>query len=174
MSPPNQPKENNDDDEPKQVVEDTDRDVNVIPVPTTVDMSAQSGDTDDMKETETDGEVLPRDNTPTYVCYSVLINGQQSRKTKIKVNEGDDIDSIIEGIKVKGSPDLDSVPAYRIAAFMSAEQEEPLDALEEWNPSVTWGTKAKPLIVKVIALFPNVAAVSPWKSSNSNRECVCA
>ena len=82
------------------------------------------------------------------VYYAVLIDGRQSRITKINVSKGDDIDSIIEKIKTKGSPDFDDVPAYRIELFESVEEEKPLNALETWNPSVSWGTKHQPLIVK--------------------------
>ena len=79
-----------------------------------------------------------------------------SRITKINVSKGDNIDSIIDKIKTKGSPDFDDVPAYRIELFESIEEEEPLNALETWNPSVSWGTKLRPLMVKV---NPSMVAV---------------
>ena len=84
-----------------------------------------------------------------FVYYTVSIDGRQSRITKINVSKGDDIDSIIDEIKTKGRPDFDDVPGYRIELFESVKHKEPLHALETWNPSVTWGTKQHPLIVKV-------------------------
>ena len=83
-----------------------------------------------------------------FVYYAVSIDGRQSRITKVNVSKGDDIDSIIDKTKTKGSPDFDDVPAYRIELFKSIEEEKPLHTLKTWNPSVSWGTKHQPLIVK--------------------------
>ena len=116
-----------------------------------------------------DSEEADSDNKSLFVHYTVSIDGQQSRKTKIKVNEGDNIDSIIEGIKAKNDILLASVDVLQIELFTSAETEKPLDAFEEWNPNVSWGTKTQPLIVKVNSMFTSVEAKSPWKNNNS--EC---
>ena len=105
-----------------------------------------------------------------FVYYTVSIDRRQSRITKVKVNEGDDIDSIIDEIKRVNSPDFDDVPGHRIELFESIKQDEPLNALETWNTRVTWGTKVQPLMVKVNPLITRVAALSPWE--NSAGECV--
>ena len=102
-----------------------------------------------------------------FVYFTILSDGRQSRITKVKVNEGDDIDSIIDEIKNNNSPDFDDVPAYRIELFESVERTEPLNALEMWKPNVSWGTKQQPLMVKVNPLITRVAAVSPWENSAS-------
>jgi hypothetical protein len=100
-----------------------------------------------------------------YVYYTIPIDGRQSRIMKAKVHKGDDIDSIIDEIKKKGSPDFDSIPAYRIEVYKSFKQEEPLNSLEEWYPNATWGTKQQPLIVKANPFIASVATTSPWKRS---------
>ena len=163
MSPPNQPKEHND-DETKQVVDDTignrirkrstppateEDETNAMAgdvIPTSVCNTAQSGDAD-RKEAETDSDVLPRDKTPTYVCYSVLMDGRQTRNMTIHVSNNDYIDSIIDEIRKRNSVLLASVDPSQIELFTSAKQEEPLNALEKWKPGVTWGTEAMSLIV---------------------------
>ena len=83
------------------------------------------------------------------VYYTLSINGQLRRIMKVKVNIRTDIDSIIDEIKKKNNILLSSVDPEQLEIFKSKESSEPLDALEEWNPNVSWGTKAQPLIVKV-------------------------
>ena len=53
-----------------------------------------------------------------FVHYTVLIDGQQSRITKIKVNEGNDIDSIIEEIKAKNDILLAYVDVLQMEALV--------------------------------------------------------
>ena len=97
----------------------------------------------------------------SFVYYTIIYSDErQSRITKIKVQEGDDIDSIIDGIKLKESPDLDSIPASRIELFESIDSAEPLDVLTKWNSNVTWGKPDTPLIVRVRPL-----AISPWNNN---------
>jgi hypothetical protein len=73
---------------------------------------------------------------------------RQSRITKIDVNEGDDIDSIIEGIKEKGKHFFASVDSFQIEVSTAEEPEKILDSLEKWTKTVIWGTEKNPLIVK--------------------------
>ena len=97
----------------------------------------------------------------SFVYYTIIYSDErQSRITKIKVQEGDDIDSIIDGIKLKESPDLDSIPASRIELFESIASAEPLDVLTPWNKNVTWGKPDTPLIVRV-----RPRAIAPWNNS---------
>ena len=99
-----------------------------------------------------------------FVYYTVSINGQKSRLlTKVKVMPGDEIDDIRKEIKKENSNVLASVDAGQLELFKSVHEEEPLNALEAWNSSVTWGTKQQPLVVKVnplmVAVIKSVAAV---------------
>jgi hypothetical protein len=96
-----------------------------------------------------EGESYANLEKPSFVFYTLSMNGQQSQISTIKVNEGDDIDSIKRGIKVDNSNLCASVPAYRLEAFISIDEEEPLDSLEKWTKTVTWGTPETPLIVKI-------------------------
>jgi hypothetical protein len=130
----------------------------------TNDGSNKSGG-DDSEVTETEGETNDNRMPYFFLYYTISMDGRQSRIMKIKISEGDDIDSIIDEIKKKGSPDFDSIPAYRIELYESFEQDEPLNSLEEWYPNVTWGTKQQPLIVKANPLIASVATTSPWKRS---------
>jgi hypothetical protein len=127
----------------------------------TNDSSNKSGG-DDSEVTETEGETNDNRMPSFFLYYTISIDGRQSRILKAKVHKGDDIDSIIDEIKKKGSPDFDSIPAYRIELYESLEQEEPLNALEEWYPNVTWGTKQQPLVVKI-----NRLETSPWNTNDS-------
>ena len=99
-----------------------------------------------------------------FVCYRIVINEGQSRRMNIKVKEGDDIDSIIRGIKLKNSVLLASVSLSSIELFESIESAEPLHALTKWNTDVTWGKPETPLIVQVQPL-----AVAP--GNNSEGKC---
>jgi hypothetical protein len=130
----------------------------------TNDGSNKSGG-DDKEVTETEGETNDNRMPYFFLYYTIPIDGRQSRIMKIKISEGDDINSIIDEIKKKGSPDFDSIPTYRIELYESFEQEEPLNSLEEWYPNVTWGTQQQPLIVKSNPLIASVATTSPWKRS---------
>ena len=77
---------------------------------------------------------------------------------------GDEIDDIRKEIKKENTNVLASVDAGQLELFKSVHEEEPLNALEAWNSSVTWGTKQQPLVVKVnplmVAVIKSVAAVS--------------
>jgi hypothetical protein len=105
-----------------------------------------------------------------FLWVKVPIDDQKKTVTSIVVEEGDSIDTIKERIKIKNSPDFDSVSTTRIELFESEqdiEQEKPpLDPTMEWNPNVTWGTKTQPLIVQVPV---NRNSESP--RSNNNGEC---
>ena len=90
------------------------------------------------------------------VHYKISIDGQTSRVMTIKVKNEDYIDSIIDEIKTKNGVLLSSVDPAQIELFESIEEGEPLNALETWNPSVSWGTKLRPLMVKV---NPSMVAV---------------
>ena len=83
------------------------------------------------------------------VHYKISIDGQTSRVMTIKVKNEDYIDSIIDEIKTKNGVLLSSVDPAQIELFESIEEGEPLNALKTWNPSVSWGTKLQPLMVKV-------------------------
>ena len=106
----------------------------------------------------------------SFVWVKVPIDDQKETMTSIVVEEGDSIDTIKERIKIKNSPDFDSVSTTRIELFESEqdiEQEKPpLDPTMEWNPNVTWGTKTQPLIVQVPV---QRISESPW--SNNKGEC---
>jgi hypothetical protein len=97
----------------------------------------------------------------SFVCYTIMYcDERQSRVTTIKVKEGDDIDLIIDGIKLQESPAFDSVPASSIELFESIESAEPLDSFTPWNSNVTWGKPDTPLIVRARPL-----AVAPWNNN---------
>jgi hypothetical protein len=104
-------------------------------------------------------------NQEDFVFCKVLINERESRITKIKVNQGDDIISITKKIKSENSNLFASVDAVQIQLYQSntsaveeseiennttllSETAEPLNPVEEWSPKVSWGTKAQPLIVE--------------------------
>ena len=100
----------------------------------------------------------------SFVCYTISINAEHSQITEINVKEGDDIDSIIDAIKLKESPEFDSVPASRIELFERNDSEEPLDALTPWNTNVIWGKPDTPLIVQV---RPHTA--TSWNNNNEGK-----
>jgi hypothetical protein len=100
----------------------------------------------------------------SFVWYRILINEELSRVTTIKVKEGEYIDSIIDGIKLKESPAFDSVPASSIELFESIESAEPLHASTPWNANLTWGKPETPLIVRV-----QPSAIAP--GNNSEGKC---
>jgi hypothetical protein len=108
-----------------------------------------------------------------FVYYKVLVNDELSQASRVNVNIEDEVlvDTIKEAIKTRSSPEFDSVPIQRIELFESLEDikqgNDPLDALEMWNSTVTWGTTAKPVIVKVPE---NCNSESPRSNSN-NGEC---
>jgi hypothetical protein len=130
----------------------------------TNDGSNKSGG-DDIEVTETEGETNDNRMPYFFLYYTISMDGRQSRIMKAKVHKGDDIDSIIDEIKMKNSILLASVDPTQLEIFASFEQEEPLNVLEEWYPNATWGTKQQPLIVKANPLIASVATTSPWKRS---------
>jgi hypothetical protein len=71
-----------------------------------------------------------------------------SHPTKINVRSNDDIDSIKTELKKKYENLLRKIDAPYIMLYES-ESTEPLDAETEWNPNVPWGTRKKPLIIKI-------------------------
>ena len=107
-----------------------------------------------------------------FVYYKVLVNDELSQASRVNVNIEDVVlvDTIKEAIKTRSSPEFDSVPIQRIELFESMgdiqQGNDPLDALEMWNSTVTWGTTAKPVIVQVPV---NRNSESP--RSNNNGEC---
>ena len=98
-----------------------------------------------------DREMHENNQPPDFFMYNATLidDGQQSQLSKFKVNEGEYIGSIKKGIKEKGGPKFYSVPPRKIELFTSTQQEAQLNALDKWNPSVTWGTEVQPLIVKL-------------------------
>ena len=93
-----------------------------------------------------------------YVVASV--DGQLIEKAKIKVGNGDNIDTIRESIKNDNGSFFTFVRTFEMQLFASATSEQTMDIFEEWNPDIHWGTKESPLILKVnrISLAP------PWNS----------
>jgi hypothetical protein len=79
-------------------------------------------------------------NAKCFVHYQVSMNKRQSWKTKLKVNEGGDVDSFIEGIKEKGKHFFASVDSFQIEVSTAEEPEKILDSLEKWtkNMHVCW------------------------------------
>ena len=106
----------------------------------------------------------------SFLWVKVPIDDQKKTMTSIVVEEGDSIDTIKESIKIKNSPNFDSVSTTRIDLFESVKDIElkkpPLDSTMKWNPTVTWGTENTPLIVQVPA---NRISETAW--SNGNGEC---
>ena len=107
-----------------------------------------------------------------FVYYKVLVNDELSQASRVNVNIEDEVlvDTIKEAIKTRSSPEFDSVPIQRIELFESMgdiqQGNDPLDALEMWNSTVTWGTTAKPVIVQV-----PVKRISESPRSNTKGEC---
>ena len=83
------------------------------------------------------------------VYYTILINGWHSQVSRVNVNKGDEIDWILDRIKKYNFNTFANVPAYRIELFETAEQEATLNVFCEWNPTVIWGTKQQPFVVKI-------------------------
>ena len=67
-----------------------------------------------------------------YVVASV--DGQLSEKAKIKVGNGDNIDTIREAIKNDNGGFFTFVRTFEMQLFASATSEHPMDIVEEWNP----------------------------------------
>ena len=126
--------------------------------------SISGGDDDDDADDVNRKEVAKYEQTSDnrkksgfFVYYTVLLDQQQRRSlTKISVKQGDEIDDIKKEIKKDSSNVLASVDAIQLDMFATDEEVEPLNALETWNPSVSWGTKLRPLMVKV---NPSMVAV---------------
>lgn len=92
-----------------------------------------------------------------FVWVEVPIDPNDDKEktmTSIVVEEGDFIDTIKEAIKIKCSPEFDSVSTTRIELFKSEQDvkdKKPLDPRTKWNSTVTtWGTDKKPLFVKAL------------------------
>ena len=78
-------------------------------------------------------------------------------------------DTIKKAIKKESSNIFATIDAPQMELFESLEdiqQEKPLNALEKWNSTVTWGTENAPLFVPISVKHVND---TPW--SHSNGEC---
>ena len=102
-----------------------------------------------MKRRIAKGEAYQIDFATNSVYIEIPINDTKRGMTKVSVEPGNNIDNIRKFIKKENSNILLPLTLFRIELYESLEQEEPLNALEEWSPNATWGTKQQPLIVKV-------------------------
>ena len=83
-----------------------------------------------------------------FVYYKVSVDGKLSHVTKINVNIGDEVDDIKKAIKMENSNTFASVDAIQIKISCKlAGIPTALNTLTKWDPNVSWGTKANPLIV---------------------------
>ena len=101
---------------------------------------------------------------PTSNLYfNAIIDGNTGQTSRIKVENGDDIDTIKNRIRSK-NPSFDVSQMFLYECEKSDEDDEPLDPFDiVWSANVNWGTRERPLIVKV----RHVATQPPLHNSNN-------
>jgi hypothetical protein len=113
------------------------------------------GDDDDRKRAAQPGQ---GDTQQNFYVYLII----QGEIDKVKVSVGDEVVDIKKAMKIENSNTFASVDPIQIQLYEFTGSAQPLDALEKWNPDVTWGTATQPLIVKI----ERRVAVSPWSNSS--------
>ena len=85
-----------------------------------------------------------------FLYFNAIIDGITGQQTsRIEVENGDDIDTVKHRIRSK-NPSFDVTQMFLYEFEKSDEHSEPLHPFDiVWSDNVNWGTKERPLVVKV-------------------------